>query len=184
MKAACHTESHPSPHPSRLRTPELHRTPLSPSAKGYVGMGMFHAWGSQSGTPGPRNHFGQKIKSSLCPLSLSCYCENRKLGFVFTRGLPWAPTEPPHCRVQPYLPAGSWPDGPPDEASCLAGPSCSWKSQVTLPQVFSLPSTQGFNSSVADGRLLSVFLVFAKVGNPIISHSALIAIFFAKFLSS
>lgn len=50
------TESHSSPHPHRLRTTLPHRTSPAPSAKGQVGMEMFHISGSLSGTPGPRSH--------------------------------------------------------------------------------------------------------------------------------
>lgn len=127
-----------------------HRTSPSPPAKGNVGKEMFQVWGSLSGTPGPRNYFGLKIKSSLCPLSLSCYQENRKPGFVFTHAPPpRAPTEPPHAAL--LWPLVSLPFCLPGQMILQKKPHAwqalpfPWRSQFTLPHVPSLPSTQGFN---------------------------------------
>lgn len=121
-----------------------------------------------------------KTKPSLCPLSPSCYCENRKQGFVFTPGLPCAPAEPdplptttpPNAALPPSAglsaPLPSCPPGlmvPQMRPQAWQALPCSWRSEFTLPRVFSLPSTQGFNSSVADGRLLSV-LSLCQSGKP------------------
>lgn len=98
----------------------------------------------------PQATLARRENPSLCPLSLSCYCENRNLDFVSTHDLAppqYSPLSLPSLALACHCPPASlawWSPG-------LM--PCSQRSQVTLPRVFSCPSTQGFNSSMADGRL-------------------------------
>lgn len=119
----------------------------------------------------PQVTLARRENPSLCPLSLSCYCENRNLGFLSTHDL--AP--PPNTALFPSLLwpwlatalLPPWPGG--SQASYLVPRGHRSPCHVSSPALLLRDSTPAW---LTGGW--SLISIFAKAGSLIISPSALI----------